>query len=267
MNEQYETLLVERDGGRVTITLNRPHVRNAMNDVMVDELITVLNGIKVDESVRIVVMRGADGQFCAGGDLKGLRGAVDRPTEEVAADHRKLAGMLDLHNRLPQTVVAQVEGVAIGAGMALVCVSDVAIGTADTLMGLGTTALGFPPSQVAPFVVQRIGVSQTRRITMTAAQFTGEEAERLGVLHFVVPDRAQLDEKTAEIMHQIERCAPRANAGIKEMLHQLQVMPLEEGLDMAAEQFAAAVQGNEGREGIAAFFEKRKPRWHPEYTT
>ncbi|MEM7538190.1 MAG: enoyl-CoA hydratase/isomerase family protein [Chloroflexota bacterium] len=261
--ELHNTIVVERHASRCYVTLNRPEVRNALTGEMVAELHAVLDNIENDRTVRTLILRGAGGFFCAGGDIKGFKqvfqGALAH--EEVAAENRHAGHFFMRVNQLPQTVVMLIEGAAIGGGFGLVCTSDVAIATADTRFALSETSLGIPPAQIAAFVVQRIGFTQTRRLMMTASRFKGEEAAQLGLVHFCVPDAVVLEAKAEETLQQIERCGAQANALTKEILHSTQSQSLGDTLDMAAHHFATAMLSDEGREGVAAFLEKRKPDW------
>jgi len=263
MQTEYKTIIVERQESRCYVTLNRPEVRNALTGEMITELTAVLDTIHADRTIRTLILRGAGGFFCAGGDIKGFKQLFqdDFSAERAAAENREAGSFLDRLNQLPQTVVMLVEGAAIGGGLGLVCTSDIAIATADTRFALSETTLGVPPAQIAAFVVQRIGFTQSRRLMMTAARFKGDEAEKLGLVHFAVADSNALEQKAEEILQQIERCGPQANAITKEILHSTQSQPLNDTLDMAAQGFAAAIQSDEGHEGVAAFLEKRKPIW------
>ncbi|MGB0386883.1 MAG: enoyl-CoA hydratase/isomerase family protein [Ardenticatenaceae bacterium] len=263
MNSEYKTILVERQGSRLYVTLNRPQARNAITGEMRSELSAVVSAIRDDRSVRVLIMRGAGGVFCAGGDIKGFKRIFqgEFSAEQVAAQNRSYGEFMTELNELPQTVVMLVEGGAIGGGLGMVCVSDIGIATANTRFALSETSLGVPPAQIAAFVVQRIGFTQARRLMLTASRFTAEEAERLGLVHFVVPDSDALEQKAEEILKLINRCGPNANAVTKAILHSTQNQPLPATLDMAAQHFAECMQSDEGREGVAAFLEKRKPKW------
>lgn len=259
----YNTLLVEQQQSRCLVTLNRPAVRNALSGEMIDELHDLLDRLEPDRSVRVVVVRGAGGFFCAGGDIRQFQEIFQGKlsAEEVAAENREIGRLLLRLNQLPQTVVMLVEGAAIGGGFGLVCVSDIAIATADTRFSLSETSLGIPPAQIAAFVVQRIGLTQARRLMLTAARFKADEAEKLGLVHLVVPDRAALEAVAEGVVRQVEQCGAGANAITKGILQTAVSHPLTTTLDLAAHEFAKAMLSDEGREGVAAFLEKRKPKW------
>jgi isohexenylglutaconyl-CoA hydratase len=262
-----ETIEIEQRGSHLHVTLNRPETRNALTEEMVRELLSVIDAIAADRAVRSVVLRGAGGTFCAGGDIKGFRTSFSAAPpasgapDPIAVNNRRFGEFMTRLNALPQTVVAIVEGSAFGGGLGLVCASDVAICRADTRFALSETGLGIPPAQIAPFLVQRIGLTEARRLALTGARFDGREAGRLGVVHFVCDDGASLEQRVTEVLDDIGRCAPGANAATKAILLASTEQPLSDVLDGAAQAFAEALRGIEGREGVSAFLEKRRPSW------
>ena len=251
--------MLEPHNGVLHITLNRPQSRNAMSLQMVSELRTVLADVARDEQVRALVISGAGGHFCAGGDVKDMSRASSR--EGLRDLNRVFGALLQEVQALPQVVIVVLQGAVLGGGFGLACVSDIAIADHQAQFGLPDTSLGVLPAQIAPFVVQRIGLTQARRLALTAARFDGVEAQRLGVVHFVEHDPQGLAQRLDEVLGQVLRCAPRANARTKALLLQSLDQPLELLLDQAADWFAEAVTGEEGIEGTRAFVEKRKARW------
>ncbi|WP_314385531.1 enoyl-CoA hydratase-related protein [Pseudomonas brenneri] len=251
--------MLEPHNGVLHITLNRPQSRNAMSLQMVSELRTVLADVARDEQVRALVISGAGGHFCAGGDVKDMSRASSR--EGLRDLNRVFGALLQEVQALPQVVIVVLQGAVLGGGFGLACVSDIAIADHQAQFGLPETSLGVLPAQIAPFVVQRIGLTQARRLALTAARFDGVEAQRLGVVHFVEHDPQGLAQRLDEVLGQVLCCAPRANARTKALLLQSLDQPLELLLDQAADWFAEAVTGEEGIEGTRAFVEKRKARW------
>ena len=141
------------------------------------------------------------------------------------------------------------------------CVGDVTIVTRDARFRLSETSLGIPPAQIAPFVTERVGLTQARRLMLTGARFKGEEAVQLGIGHIVAEDTVDLDAKCAQVLDQISLCAPGANAVTKSIVFETTRKPRAEALDFAAQGFASCMLSEEGREGVSAFVEKRKPAW------
>jgi isohexenylglutaconyl-CoA hydratase len=255
------TLLLNLEAGVLHVTLNRPDSRNAMSLAMVGELRAVLDSVQADLSVRALVLRGAGGHFCAGGDIKDMAGARAAGAEAYRELNRAFGAMLEQAQHAPQVLVAVLEGAVLGGGFGLACVSDIAIAHANAKFGLPETTLGILPAQIAPFVVKRIGLTHARRLALTAARFNGIEAERLGLVHFCEADDAAIETRLSEVLGQIRQCAPQANAATKALLLATETTPLSQLLDSAADQFAAAVTGAEGIEGTMAFVQKRKPSW------
>ncbi len=258
------TLRLERDRDVLHVWLARPEVRNAMNGVLIGELEATFAAIADDRSVRIVVLRGEGGNFCAGGDVKDMvatRGApVENGVDPIAAYNRRFGTVIAAIERAPQVTIAVLEGAVLGGGFGLACVVDIAIAKQDASFGLPETGLGIPPAQIAAFVVQRIGLSQAKRLALTGARFDGKHAKALGLVHEVCDDRT-LNETIAETLTQVRRCAPGANAATKAIMQQVGVVPLDAVLDDAAARFAAATRGPEAAEGMLAFVQKRKPSW------
>jgi isohexenylglutaconyl-CoA hydratase len=256
-----DTLLLNLESGVLHVTLNRPDSRNAMSLAMVSELRAVLESLRTDISVRAIVLRGAGGHFCAGGDIKDMAGARAKGSDAYRELNRVFGSLLEEAQHTPQVLIAVLEGAVLGGGFGLACVSDIAICHQDSKFGLPETTLGILPAQIAPFVVKRIGLTQTRRLALTAARFNGSEAERLGLVHFSEASSAAIEARLQQCLSQVRSCAPQANAQTKALLLAAESEALGPLLDRAAEQFAAAVTGAEGVEGTMAFMQKRAPKW------
>ena len=257
---------LEQEGSILTLWLNRPESRNAMSLNMVKAIQQVFKTIQDDISIRAVILRGKDGHFCAGGDIKDmaqLRGeATSVGSNQPDVDfNRQFGHMLEQVDQAPQTVVAVLEGAVLGGGFGLACVSDIAISLADAKFGLPETGLGVIPAQIAPFVVKRIGLTQARRLALLGARFEGHTALKVGVVHEVVENEKALEVLLIETIQQIKRTAPQASRVTKALLHRTLNEALTPLLDDAAQQFANAVGGEEGIEGTMAFIQKRHPNW------
>ena len=191
--DKYQTLLLHRERSRLHVTLNRPEVKNALNPTLIGELRAVFGILRDRRDIKVVILRGAGGTFCAGADLKSMEQSftdTPKPGEKdpIAVWNRGFGTFLEMVNTSPQVVVAAVEGYAIAGGFGILCVSDVAICTEDAGFAMSETAIGIVPAQIAPFVAARIGVPQTPPLTLTAARFTGAEALRLGIAHHLEAD-------------------------------------------------------------------------------
>jgi isohexenylglutaconyl-CoA hydratase len=256
-----ETLLLNLEAGVLHVTLNRPESRNAMSLAMVHELRAVLASVSQQRDVRALVLRGAGGHFCAGGDIKDMAGARARGGDAYRELNRTFGTMLEEFQQAPLVVIAVLEGAVLGGGFGLACISDIAIADANCKFGLPETTLGILPAQIAPFVAKRVGLTQARRLALTAARFDGAEALRLGLVHYCEGSDSDLERRLAEVLGQVRQCAPQANALTKALLLATEKEALDSLLDRAAEQFAAAVTGAEGVEGTMAFMQKRAPSW------
>lgn len=256
-----QTLLLERHNGILHITLNRPDSRNAMNLQMVAELRAVLAAVRDDRQVRALVIGGAGGHFCAGADIKDMANARAQGQTAYRDLNRVFGALLEETQHAPQVVITVLQGAVLGGGFGLACVSDIAMADHQAQFGLPETSLGLLPAQIAPFVVQRIGLTQARRLALTAARFDGNQARRMGLVHFVEHDPQALAERLDEVLAHVLCCAPGANAATKKLLL-ASAGQLSDGLlDQAAEWFSEAVTGDEGVEGTMAFVQKRKPGW------
>lgn len=260
-----KNLLLHADKGVLRVTLNRPESRNAMTPEMLAEIEAVFGAISGSLDIRVVVLRGAGGHFCAGADLKGMFSSIKplKPGEvdPIVGINRAFGTMLRKVSNAPQVVIAICEGGVLGGGFGLACVSDIAFAHTETKFGMPETSRGLPPAQIAPFVVERIGLTQARRLALTSAQFRGAEALRLGLVHEVFATEDELQTKLGETLKQVLNCAPSANALTKRIMLDAGKLPMDAVLDDAAAKFASCVRGPEAPEGIAAFMQKRAPKW------
>jgi isohexenylglutaconyl-CoA hydratase len=257
-------LLLDIDNGVLTVTLNRPHKRNAMNSALVAELVAVFDAIENDLSVRAVVLRGSEGHFCAGGDISGMNTDGQTEAEKTQATwdfNRSFGHMITKVNRAPQVVITLLEGAVMGGGFGLACISDVAIADANAKLSMPETGLGIIPAQIAPFVVARIGLTQARRLALLGERINGLEAKELGIVHFVTSSPAQMQTVYDDIIKKVRRAAPHANAVTKKLMLDVGKVDHEALLDRAADDFTAALRSDEGQEGTLAFLEKRPPFW------
>lgn len=253
-------ILIRREGWRLDVTLNRPEQRNALSAEMVDELSALFDEARDDRSVRAIVLRGAGGNFCAGGDIKGF-GEGQQAGREFLAQNRRYGALLDKVNEAPQAVVAAIEGAVRGGGMGFTCASDVAVATERASFGLPEATLGLPAAQVCALVAERIGLTRARMLAVTGASFRAPEALQLGLVHHVVADPAALDAKVDAVLAEVARCEPSAIAETKRILHLARRAPRAAVIEAAAESFAAAMASEAAREGVAAFVGKRAPEW------
>lgn len=261
---EYQEIVVTSDKGVLTITLNRPHKKNAMNLALVNEVMHVFTSISADTQIRAVIIRGSDGNFCAGGDISDMH--TDTASEEARLKtvwefNRSFGRMITLVNYAPQVVVTLLEGAVLGGGFGLACVSDVAIADENAFFAMPETGLGVIPAQIAPFVVARIGLTHARRLALLGERINGEEAKTLGIIHFVSHSSEDMQAQLDKVIKHIKRCAPNANAATKALMLKVGHIDLESLLDEAADTFSQSLINKEGKEGVQAFLQKRKPNW------
>lgn len=268
MLPDWQELILKLENGVLHITLNRPQKRNAMNDRLVDEMMTVFTDIENDRSIRAVVLRGAQGNFCAGGDISGMNDQkTDGDGKSLSAEqaawnfNRSFGHMITKVNQAPQVVICVLEGAVLGGGFGLACISDIAIADLGATFAMPETGLGIIPAQIAPFVVMRVGLTQARRLALTGERIKGDTAHAIGLVHFVADGEAAVNAQLASVIAGVRRCAPQANAQTKSLMLQVGSVALDSLLDSASDMFATALSGAEGQEGTRAFIEKRKPNW------
>ena len=260
MNQPFETLAVHVEEPFLTITLNRPEVRNAMNQQMIAELRRVFTELHEARQIRAVILRGADGIFCAGGDLKEMQAAYAHHEAETDQKTRDFDILLRTVNSAPQVVITQVEGVAMGGGFGLVCVSDIAIAAEDTTFGLPEVRLGIVPALISPYVIQRIGLTNARRLMLTGARFDGIEAAHYGLVHEVCPAQ-EIQERIEITLADIRECAPGAIAACKQLLFEIENADFNATAQYRADLLDRLRSSPEGQEGMLAFIRKSKPKW------
>jgi isohexenylglutaconyl-CoA hydratase len=256
------------------VTLNRPEARNAMSLKMVAELRQVLQDAEATagkpDAVRVVVLRGADGHFCAGADLKDMAGARMRAiqavgtgaSDPIAEVNAEFGQLCVAYACSPLAVVAVLEGTVMGGGFGLACVADVAIASETANFRLPETSLGVVPAQIAPFLVERLGYSQAKRLAVTGGRLDAAAALRLGLVHEMAASDA-IDGALNKVLADILTCAPGALAATKALMAQARLREPQDLVQPAAAIFSQAAQGPEGIEGMTAFMQKRKPNWVP----
>lgn len=256
----YETIETQIAAPFARITLNRPAQRNAMNFQMVDELIDAFSALRDREDIRAVVITGAGEHFCSGGDIGDLQATAGLSSDEQDQVVSRLDMLLRAVNEAPQVVVARVEGVALGGGFGLVCVSDIAICSTTASFGMPEARLGLAPALIAPYVIQRLGLTRARILMLTASRFDGVSAHEYGLVHETCPPEI-LNECVDAILNDIRLCSPASIRAIKQLMHTALATSLDDSLIYRAHLLNTMRQGDEGQEGMLAFMSKRKPRW------
>lgn len=260
----FEHLLVERDGPVVRLVLNRPEVRNAFNDRLIDELRAWADQARRDASgARVVVLSGAGKVFCAGADLAWMARTVDYSHEDNLRDARRMAAMFLALDRLPLPLVGRVHGAALGGGAGLAAVCDVVVAGDDAVFGFTEVKLGILPAVISPYALAKIGRSAARELFLTGARFSAARALAIGLAHAVVapPD---LDAAVSRVVGEFLSAGPEAVAAAKEMIRRVWRPDADEASAITADAIAARRVSVEGQEGIRAFLAKRKAEWAEE---
>lgn len=244
-----------------TVTLARPDVRNAFNDTMVAELTQTFAALSANPEVRVVVLSAKGTAFCAGADLEWMRRVAGQTHEQNLNDARALAHMLHTLYTCDKPVIARVQGDAFAGGVGLVAACDIAVAATTATFCLSEVKLGLVASTISPYVVRAMGERQARRYVLSAEKFDASEAQRVGLVHALATPAA-LDARVSEIQDALLQASPAAVTQAKRLLREVAARPLDAALiEETAQRIATARASDDGREGIAAFLEKRKPRW------
>jgi isohexenylglutaconyl-CoA hydratase len=247
------------------ITLNRPEVRNAMSLAMVSELRAALAQAEAD-AIRVIVLRGAGGHFCAGADLKDMAGArmqLSSNPDAVAEVNAAFGEMCVAFAHTGIATVAVLEGTVMGGGFGLACVADVAIAADTAVFRLPETSLGVVPAQIAPFLVERLGYSEAKRLAVTGGRLDAQQALALRLVHEVCAV-ADIDAAVSKVLNDVLQCAPGAVAATKALMSKARFTSAAALVPEAAAVFSRAALGPEGLEGTTAFLQKRKAGWVPQ---
>lgn len=244
-----------------TVTLARPEVHNAFDDALIARLAANFAALDADAAVRAVILAAEGKSFCAGADLNWMRRMAGFSHAENVADARALAQMLDALAGLSKPTIARVHGAALGGGVGLVAACDVAIGSDSAQFALAEARLGLIPATISPYVIGAIGERAARRYFLTAERFGAVEAVRIGLLHeAVAADR--LDARIAEVVASLLEAGPAAQRESKRLIRAVAHRPIDgELLETTARHIADVRASPEGREGVGAFLERRKPAW------
>lgn len=254
----FETLDVRSDGGVVQIALNRPSCRNALNDRMMDELITAIG--EADQA-RVIVLTGNGTAFCAGADLNWMAAMKDAGYDENREDAARLARLFRTLRTARPVTMAVVNGPAIGGAVGLVSACDIAISLASAVFSFGEVRLGIVPAVIGPYIVEKTGISHARYYMLTGERFDGVRAQAIGLVHRTAEQDAALQALSNEIIGELMSGGAVAQRQIKELADRISPPPATDIEAFTVDLIARARVSEEGQEGIRAFLEKRKPSW------
>jgi methylglutaconyl-CoA hydratase len=260
MTYQHLTVLTD-PRGVARVTLNRPEVKNAFNEQLIADIAAAMNALSKDESARIVVLQGAGDAFSAGADLSWMKRASNFTAEENMGDARRLAAMLNAIYSCEKPVVAMVHGACMGGGVGLASACDIVIAAEDAFFALSEVRLGIIPAVISPFVLNAIGARQARRFFLTGERFDATKAREIGLAHMVCM-RAQMEATLDGVVKNLLACGPAAQKEAKALIRIVADRPVDAAVMEETAGIIARVRSTpEGKEGVAAFLEKRKANW------
>jgi methylglutaconyl-CoA hydratase len=255
-------LLSRRDGPVEHLTLNRPEVRNALNDEMIGELTAWAETVPRDKTLRAVVLGGSGPSFCAGADVSSFSRTASYTADENRDDAARLARLFVALDTLPVPLVGRVHGAAIGGGAGLAAVCDMVVADELAVFAFPEVKLGLMPAVISPFVLAKIGRSAARELFLTGVRFSAARAREIGLVHAVVPGQ-EIDGTVDGILNEILAASPDAIAAAKALIAGVWNTSIDEAMPATAEAIARRRVSPEGREGLEAFLQKRRPSWHP----
>ena len=257
---KFETIRLDIKGKVAWVILNRPEVRNAFNAVMISEMTQAFKHINSRDDLRVVVVTGEGKAFCAGADLKWMKGVMAYSYEENLQDSQNLSDMFAEMANCPLPTIARVDGPAIGGGTGMVAVNDIVIASPNAVFSLSEVKLGLVPACISPYVIRRMGDKNCREYFLTGERLNAEKALAAGLVNRVVPED-KLDEEVDKLIKQLISSGPNALGWCKNLLAKVPPMGQKEYGRYTAEVITKLRLSDEGQEGMKAFFEKRKPKW------
>jgi len=250
------------DRGVATLTMNRPEVHNAFDDRFIANLTEKLVSLEQNPAVRLVILAASGSSFSAGADLDWMKRMAGYSRDENLSDAMGLAGLMQQLNSLAKPTIALVQGAAYGGGVGLAACCDIVLATRRATFCLSEVKLGLIPAVISPYVLAAMGEKACRRYFLTAEPFAAAEAQRLGLVHEVVEDEEALLALAEKITVTLLRNSPQALTAAKELIAAVAGQPLTSGLIAdTAGRIAEQRSSKEGKEGLTAFLEKRKPDW------
>ena len=264
MSDSYKMLTIESDGKVARVTLNRPEIHNAFNEVVISELTAAIKELAAQADgaagLRVVVLTGAGKSFCAGADLNWMKKMAAYTYEENITDALALADLMYTIYTCPLPVIARVNGSAFGGGVGVASACDIVVASTKARFSLSEVKLGLVPACIAPYVIERVGQRNAREFFLTGERISAQKALEIGVANRIAePD--ELDRVVDEYIDHLLSSSPQALRWAKDLVSKTPKMKLDECRQFNAEMIAKLRVSEEGQEGISAFFEKRKPNW------
>ncbi len=258
--DSFETIKVEVNDSVARLTLNRPEKHNAINSLMIHELLKAAELLGENDSVRVVVLAAEGKSFCAGGDLGWMKEQAQRDRAAKIEQSTNLAIMLRKLDELPKPLIGRVQGPAYGGGVGLISVCDITVASTEPKFALTETKLGLIPATIGPYVVRRLGEANARQVFMNGKSFDAQRAVKLSLISKVVPE-SELDQAIEREVEAFMNCAPGAVAQAKSLCLELARKSGVDQLEYSANKLADRWETEEAMQGIDAFFNRDKPPW------
>lgn len=247
--------------GVLYLVLNRPEIHNAFNGELIENMLQALEAAEENEAVRVLILTGSGTNFCAGGDINYMRDLGSNSFEENKEDALQMAYLMQALHEFPKPTIARVNGAAYGGGVGLLCCCDMAFGTANTKICLSEVSIGMVAATIGPYVLKAIGVRNAHRLMLTAEIVQGQQAVDQQLLSGIFENEA-FDHNLQVLAKKISHNAPEAVSITKAMLLNLAYQPINEGvIDYTADIIANVRASKEGKEGLSAFLERKKPNY------
>ncbi len=257
---EFKTVQLSVAGEVARLALNRPEVHNAFNDEELRELTEAVRYVAGEEAVRVLVLTGNGKSFCAGADLNWMKSVLGYSEEQNKKDAAVLVDLLDMLEGMPKPVVGRINGAAVGGGVGLTAVCDIAVASSEAKFGFGEAKLGIIPAMISPYVLRKIGPGPARELFLTGDRFSAERAREIGLVNEVVAPE-KLDEAVNAKVASLLSSAPNAVAEAKRLVRLVPDMDAREAREYTLRKIAELRASPEGQEGMRAFLEKRKANW------
>jgi methylglutaconyl-CoA hydratase len=254
------SLQVESSGSVVRVTLNRPEVRNAFNEELIAGLTAWAESVTAGGQARVAVLAGAGKMFCAGADLAWMSKMVSYTHEENVRDARAAARMFEALDRLPIPLIGRIHGAALGGGIGLAAVCDIAIAAEDAAFAFTEVKLGIIPAVISPYTIAKIGQSAARELFLTGARFSATRAKEIGLVH-AIGEESELDRIVAKYVNDLASCGPEALTAAKRLIADVAGSTRTAAIETTIDAIAQRRVSKEGQEGMGAFLARRPPSW------
>jgi methylglutaconyl-CoA hydratase len=257
---QYKSLKVSQSGNIAKITLNRPEVHNAFDLAMIKEIYDIFIRLSEDITVKCIILTGSGKSFCSGADLNWFRDVSDKSYRDVYNEILLLAKLLYLIFTHPKPVIGQINGPAVGGGVGLAAVCDIAIASTSASFGLNEVSIGIIPSVIAPYLIKRMGENATKEYFLSGEKITAQRAKELRLINYLV-DEKDLENCVNEKANLLLKGAPNSISNTKQFFSESATMRYDEILQYTTEVMARSRISEEGIDGMSSFLEKRLPKW------